>query len=152
MYKTCEDNFNLTTTEVDHLTIRKVLDLTLVVAHHLLNVDHIGGVDIYLLKVVHRRTRMVGVHMCSHQRHRLRRNARYNLIQILDVRAGIDEQRTLLALDNVERLIGHHLTITLPRVGINLAERNILALINHFLLIGHARLRHSHRAYKAQQG
>ena len=95
---------------------------------------------------------MVGVHVCSHQRHGLRRDARYNLIQILDIRAGIDKQRTLIALDDIERLVGHHLTVTLPRVGINLAERYILALINHFLLVGHAWLRHSHRAHKAQQG
>ena len=95
---------------------------------------------------------MVGMNVRGYQCHGLRCDACDNLVEILDVCSRINQQRARFALDDVERLISHHLAVTLPSVGINLAEGNILALINNLLCIGHARLCHSHRTHKAQQG
>ena len=131
----CEDHLDLPTTQVDRLAITQVFDRAFVVGHHLRHVHHVCRIDINLREAVDGLARMVGMHMGSDKRNRLGGDPRHDLIQLFDVGASIEQDRPLLTLDQVERLVRHQVAIALPGMCVDLTENHVGALIDHLFLI-----------------
>ena len=125
-----KDDLYLTTAKVYHFTVVEILDLSLVVAHVILNDRHVTGIHVNLREGPYP-ARMVTVGMRQHHRDRLGSNLGYNLVQSRNDRSCVNQECTVVTLDKVERLIIDSVSVAYPCMVVKLTEHHFVILINH---------------------
>ena len=127
----CKDDLYLTTTKVDYLPIIEIPDLSLIVAHIIRNDSHVTGIQINLRESPYS-THMVTMGMGQHHRDRLGSNLCHDLVQIRYVCSCVNQECSVITLNEVERFIINQMSVAYPCMLVNLAEYHMIILINHF--------------------
>ena len=134
-----EDHLDAAAAQVEHLAVLQIVDFPLVVRHELRHVHRVGGVDPDLREVVDGAAGVVRMHMRGNQGDGLLRDARDDLVQVVDLGAGVQENRLFLPFDDIDGLVGHQVAVAFPGVGVDLPDDHVRALIDDGLGIAHPR-------------
>ena len=79
----------------------------------------------------------------------LLRDARHDLVQVINLGAGVQEDGLVLPFDDVDGFVGHQVAVAFPGMGVDLADDHIGTFIDHRLVI--LERRHALRTLRMQR-
>lgn len=80
---------------------------------------------------------MVRVGVCGDQHDRLRRDGRYDLVQVGNIRARVNQHGPLCSFHQIQTLVGHQAARAYPSVFVNLTEHDVVIAGDLFSLYLH---------------